>query len=161
MENKPLYAIIHHTADASKSPQLQKVEAYHKLRFNMRSSLGFYTGYHYFIERDGTRIQTRDIYEEGAHAKGRNSEAVGIALAGNFDFEEPSFAQLQQLENTRKELSITLGIPNFHLEYHFNFSDTHCPGAYFRGDEWRAVILNNQLTFLRRVLLWLKSLRKN
>ena len=66
---KVSHIILHHTADASREPQFDKVNNYHRDKWNFRSSLGKYMGYTYFIERDGTLIKARADTEEGAHTK--------------------------------------------------------------------------------------------
>ena len=157
MENKPTYAILHHTADTSTGAQLRKVDEYHKLRFDMRSALGYWVGYHYFIERDGAVTQTRKDNEEGAHTKGLNLESLGICLAGNFDFEVPTEAQLNALLRLQENLAVAYGVSDFPVAYHFKYSDTHCPGLYFQGEEWRRLLLQNQLNFLQRLLSWIKT----
>lgn len=39
-------------------------------------------GYHYFIQRDGTVDQGRDITMQGAHCPGMNHKSVAICMAG-------------------------------------------------------------------------------
>lgn len=39
-------------------------------------------GYHYLIDRDGTVTEGRPVEKAGAHAKGRNSDTIGVALWG-------------------------------------------------------------------------------
>lgn len=152
------FAILHHTADTSSGKQLAKVNEYHKLRFEMYSSLGYWVGYHIFIEKDGEITKTRAYFEEGAHTKGHNKEAIGICLAGNFDLEAPTLAQLNSLTLIHDELKIYHKTDDFPLKYHFNFSDTHCPGHYFQGNEWKKKIIQDNLNFLQKILLWIQNL---
>ena len=44
-----------------------------------------FTGYHYYITRDGTVTQTRHEQLVGAHAKGYNSHSLGICYEGGLD----------------------------------------------------------------------------
>lgn len=157
MENKPQYAILHHTGDSSQLPQLSKVNTYHKLRFGMYSRLGYWVGYHYLIEKNGNTIQCRADNEEGAHTKGRNLKSIGIALAGNFDSEAPTEAQLNSLNILLTNLAIIYKTTKFPLYYHFTYSETHCPGHYFLSNDWQKIILKNKLNFLQQLLLWLKT----
>ena len=46
-----------------------------------------FTGYHYYITRDGTVTQTRHEQLVGAHAKGYNSHSLGICYEGGLDKE--------------------------------------------------------------------------
>ena len=42
-------------------------------------------GYHYYIRKDGTVINTRALELVGAHAKGHNSHSIGICYEGGLD----------------------------------------------------------------------------
>lgn len=44
-----------------------------------------FTGYHYYITRDGTTYQTRHLQLVGAHAKGNNSHSLGVCYEGGYD----------------------------------------------------------------------------
>jgi len=157
MENKPTYAILHHTADTSKHRQLLKVNEWHKYKQFPESSLGYFVGYHFFIERSGVVIKTRHDHEEGAHTRGRNLDSLGIGLAGHFDFEVPTEAQLNALQLLLDNLAIKYGVTDFPILYHHKFADTHCPGNYFLGKEWAIFILKNKLSKLQLILIWLKT----
>ena len=151
----PNKIVLHHTGDISKGPQLNKVNEYHELQFGMYSSLGYWVGYHVFIERNGTTIQTRKYYEEGAHTKGFNSIAIGIGLAGNFDFEAPTLEQLDAIEKVRKDFALYTRITDVPITYHFSLADTHCPGSYFNSNDWRRYILTKRLNWLKQILSWI------
>ena len=43
------------------------------------------TGYHYYIRKDGTVYLTRPIERIGAHAKGFNTNSIGICYEGGLD----------------------------------------------------------------------------
>lgn len=42
-------------------------------------------GYHYYIRRDGTIVNTRPIEQAGAHAKGFNAHSIGLCYEGGLD----------------------------------------------------------------------------
>lgn len=42
-------------------------------------------GYHYYITKDGTIHHMRDITRIGAHAKGHNTESIGVAYEGGLN----------------------------------------------------------------------------
>ena len=44
-----------------------------------------FTGYHYYITRDGQTYQTRHEQLVGAHAKGYNSHSLGVCYEGGLD----------------------------------------------------------------------------
>lgn len=49
-----------------------------------RDRFGF-TGYHYYVERDGTVTQTRHEQLPGAHARGYNQHSLGVCYEGGLD----------------------------------------------------------------------------
>jgi hypothetical protein len=44
-----------------------------------------FTGYHYYVTRDGTTYQTRHEQLIGAHAVGFNSHSLGVCYEGGLD----------------------------------------------------------------------------
>lgn len=42
-------------------------------------------GYHYYIRRDGTVVNTRALELVGAHAKGHNAHSIGVCYEGGLD----------------------------------------------------------------------------
>ena len=44
-----------------------------------------FTGYHYYITRDGQTYQTRHEALSGAHARGYNSHSIGVCYEGGLD----------------------------------------------------------------------------
>ena len=49
-----------------------------------RDRFGF-TGYHYYVTRDGAVYQTRHLQLIGAHAKGYNQHSIGVCYEGGLD----------------------------------------------------------------------------
>lgn len=80
----------------------------------MRSSFGFYVGYHWLIEPNGRKIHCRADENEGAHTLGGwNRKSIGVCLAGNFAQEAPTQAQLKSV----RELINKYNLPYiFHKE---------------------------------------------
>ena len=74
------YIIIHCSATpegAELTPEA--LDALHRSR-------GFSgTGYHFYIRRDGTVLNTRPIAQIGAHAYGYNNHSIGICYEGGLD----------------------------------------------------------------------------
>lgn len=44
-----------------------------------------YTGYHYYITRDGHTYQTRHLQLVGAHARGHNAHSIGVCYEGGLN----------------------------------------------------------------------------
>lgn len=102
---QPEIVIIHHTGGSDANPYadtshhtVTMVDKWHKqLGFN-KSTLGYYVGYHYFIDKHGIVTQCRSRGEMGCHTVGQNDK-VGICLAGNFDATLPTEEQTRSLKN--------------------------------------------------------------
>lgn len=61
-------------------------------------------GYHYYIRKDGTVYEGRPIEYIGGHCLGQNSISVGIALEGDFRYEQPTDKQIQSAKETIKKI---------------------------------------------------------
>ena len=158
MENKPKFICLHHSGDQSRNPQFGKIDAWHKHKEFPISSLGFYCGYHFLIEKNGLVINARRLEDEGAHTKGHNFESIGIGLAGNFDFEIPTIEQLNALDKLAAEITLTLKNPNMIVKYHWDFADTHCPGYYFATGKWALKLVGIKLGIIEKFLIWILNL---
>src|SRR3972149_3951746 len=97
MPFKPDQIVVHHDGVSRPGPSFAIVDDFHESQGFPISSLGFYVGYHYWIERDGVIRQARAENELGAHTKGQNYTALGIGLAGCFDEEDPAAEQVAAL----------------------------------------------------------------
>ena len=128
---KPAWIILH-TEDGPGN--FATVEAYHKRKWYFRSSLGYFCGYQYFIEKDGKVIQARKDDEEGAHTIGRNLDSIGICLAGDGDIELPTPAQRIALRDLVKRKLIEWAIYRDRVTFHrrWNIYKT-CPGTKIDG----------------------------
>ena len=99
-------------------------------------------GYHWIIDRDGSRAPGRDEATIGAHCKGHNAQTIGICLMGghgsneddefsaNFTREQDS--ALRRLISEIKERHPTIKKVTGHNEY----AAKACPG--FRVARWLA-----------------------
>lgn len=121
--NTPSNIIVHHTGVSyDKNPaQFKATNNYHRdtMKFPI-SSLGYYVGYHYMIEKDGTLIQARKDSDSGAHTNQHemNYKSLGICLTGNFDKELPTDAQLTTLYEFLKKKQEQYKIPNSKIVPH-------------------------------------------
>jgi N-acetylmuramoyl-L-alanine amidase len=117
--------IIHHGAGQLGFIGVNK---YHKNKWGFKSSLGYYIGYTYFLEKDGTVYQGRRDTEEGAHTRGYNKGYIGIGLQGNFEIENITDKQYKALTDliSRKQKQYNLSNKDVHL--HQEYANTLCPG---------------------------------
>ncbi|MBU3130949.1 peptidoglycan recognition protein family protein [Clostridium gasigenes] len=133
LEN-PKNIIIHHTHN----PELTLITT-HKLHQEKFKWAG--VGYNYLIEKDSTIFEARGMYI-GAHAKGHNAVAIGIALVGNFDEFLPSSEQLELLIELCTYFMFKYDIePNKVLGHRELEGVTKsCPGSKFNMDEFRELL---------------------
>ena len=147
--------MVHHSADSSTKSQFLKIDGVHKNRKFPKSLLGFYVGYHFVIDPDGKRWQSRQTSEVGAHSSQAcdggacNVAAVGICLAGDFTKTDPTEEQKVSLHLLWKDL----GYPRVMI--HKDVKNTACPGKFdFYGDlkARRMSDLQNTLKLAERAL---------
>lgn len=156
MENRPTKIIWHNTADSDTSRQLNKVNDWHRQRGFPRSSLGFFIGYHYLVERDGSYTQARKETEEGAHTIGENFSSIGISLTGNFDLARPTQAQEQTAAKICADVMKRWNIKITETYPHRKYSNTSCPGKLLK-DNWFAFnYIKWQLNWIMRLLYALR-----
>lgn len=141
------YIIVHHTGGTDAQPladssnyTVQQCDRDHKVRFNMKSSLGWYVGYTYYIAKDGTITQTRKDGEIGAHTVGYNGNSIGICLAGNFDATLPTEAQIASLKKLLTEKMKLYSIPLENIVPHRTFAKKTCYGNKLSNDWARKLV---------------------
>lgn len=139
---KLTHLIIHHSGGTDANPlqdssnyTVKQCDADHKLRFGMKSSLGWYVGYTYFIDKKGVITQTRKDGEEGAHTIGLNSTSIGICLAGNFDATLPTEAQKVALKGLLEKKVKEFNILPSSIVPHRKFANKTCYGKKL-SDTW-------------------------
>lgn len=140
--NKPQYLIVHHTGGTDANPKedtshhtFEVVNEWHRQVFNFKSSLGFYIGYHYFIDKTGKVTQGRKDTDEGAHTIGKNLSSLGICLAGNFDVTKPTTEQVKALKALLKAKMTEYGVPLANVVPHRKFASKSCYGNLL-SDAW-------------------------
>lgn len=149
MTNSPKFLIIHHTGGTDAQPNLDtshfsfsQCNDLHRVRFDMLSSLGYYVGYHYYIERSGKLHQARADNEEGAHAKGFNTSSIGICLAGNFDSTLPTAEQVLTLKKLLNAKAQQYKIATKDILPHRNFAQKTCYGTRL-STTWAQGLINH------------------
>lgn len=92
-------------------------------------------GYHYVIKRDGTVEAGRDEGAVGSHAKGHNSNSIGVCLVGGVNDKmqpEANFTP-QQMASLRKLLEeLMTKYPNAKLMAHHDVAAKACPSFHVR-----------------------------
>lgn len=109
----------------------------------MKSSLGFWVGYHFYIAKNGIITQTRAYTDEGAHTKGQNSQSIGICLAGNFDATLPTEAQIKSLTSLLIKVISDLKISPTEIYPHRKFAQKTCYGNRL-SDTWARDLINTK-----------------
>ena len=153
VRNDPKWIILHHSGGLASDPlfdtsnqTFKDIDDYHKFRWNgtTNSSLGYYSGYHYVIDKLGIITQARNDLEGGAHTIGMNYQSIGICLIGNFDAKYPT-------EQQKKTLSVLLSIlqgryliPWSRIVPHRTFANKTCFGKNLTNT-WGAELLQNKV----------------
>ncbi len=136
------YVILHHTAVSrtKNNDQFVANNEYHRKKWDYKSSLGYYLGYHYEISPAGVVKQARTENEPGAHTAGYNDVSIGIAMDGNFDIEMPTQAQIDALKTLLS--GVIQRHPGAAIAYHRNFAKKTCPGLLI-ADNWAKNLITN------------------
>ena len=139
--------IVHHTASGT-NYTLDMCNTDHKTRFNMKSSLGYFVGYHYFIDPKGKVTQTRKDTEEGAHCRGWNNTkgnspdrmSIGISMVGNFSIALPTDAQVKALTKLLNDKVKEYNIDTSKIVPHRKYASTECYGKLL-SDTWASELV--------------------
>ena len=160
MKNEPKYLIVHHEAPPviTDSPRFGIVDSYHKTKGFPKSSLGYYCGYHYFIEKTGQIWKARQDNEIGAHTIGYNDKSIGICLAGDFDLEKPSIVQESALQSLLKEKMAYYGILPENIVPHRRFAAKSCYGSNLTDNWARNLVEDKRIKILQALVEAYKKL---
>ena len=130
--NKILNLAIHHSAVSRfvQKEQFNPINNYHKSIFGMKSSLGIWVGYNALIEPSGKLIVCRADGEETAAIVGHNKDTLHICLAGNFDIDVPTQAQINKLRSWLAEKMRKFGLSADTIYNHRDLQiNRTCPGC--------------------------------
>ena len=136
MITRKINLIVWHCSDSDHAHHndIMVIDQWHKERgFNSES--GIHCGYHFFIQRSGKIQEGRPISEKGAHAKGYNSNSIGICLHGKETFTEAQFESLILLTKTLLKM-----LPESKIIGHCDVSNKTCPN--FKVDPIREKVLS-------------------
>lgn len=130
---------IHHSAVQSTTSQLNGVNNYHRGKWNMKSTLGWYVGYNYFIDVSGKVTNTRAVGEETMAQVGHNFNTISICLAGDFNKHLPNKRQIESLQKIiRNHPEIPESLVLLHRDVQSNRT---CPGMLFTHEYLDVVVL--------------------
>jgi len=150
--NNPKKSIVHHTGVSRKRQPRQffAINRYHRdakdkdglplYHYGKPTSMGYYGAYQILIEPDGSEWRYRRDWEVGVHTRGQNDVSLGIALAGNFDLELPTEAQIKTLIRRLKKWNIRYNIEEIWVVPHRRYSPKSCYGSLL-SDEWAQNLL--------------------
>lgn len=173
MRNNPTVIITHHTGGTDAQPladssnyTVEQCDRDHKAnpRINLGypSSLGYYVGYHYYINKSGQVTQTRLHTDEGAHCFGMNRSSIGVCFAGNFDLTRPTEAQMMAWYKLYGEL--LKQYPNIPTYPHRKYATKTCHGRNLSDDffavQYQKFNLTTRLRQLQSQLLNLLTKRR-
>lgn len=140
---------VHHTGGTEEIPTAssqdltaEQVSKFHRNKWNFISSLGWYGGYNFFIEKDGKITQFRAIGEETAAQIGYNfnGKVISICIAGNFsvkpDGTSVNYPKGQQIQALKDLVAVLPHVPPDHIRPHRFFQPTtQCFGSLLK-DTW-------------------------
>lgn len=90
-------------------------------------------GYHFFVRKDGSIYRGRPEDTLGSHAKGANSDSIGICAEGSYMKETMPEAQKQAIKELVAHLKNKYGITK--VQRHKDVTSTDCPGNNYPFDE--------------------------
>ena len=165
MKNNPEFIIVHTEASpiVTNAPRYDIINRYHQQRLFDKSSLGFYVGYHYFIEKSGKLIQARADTDEGMHTIGYNLKSLSICLAGNGDMELPTPAQTETLKKFLNQKAKWYNIPKEKIVPHRKLLTHHektCFGILLK-DDWASNLIELTPTSNEEKIEELKKVQLN
>lgn len=90
-------------------------------------------GYHFLVRKDGSIYRLRPENKVGSHAKGANSNSIGICFEGAYMTETMPRAQINAGKELVAYLKSKYGISK--VQRHSDVYPTSCPGTNFPFDE--------------------------
>ena len=136
--------VLHHTTGSYRGQRsVQQIQAFHQGPERKWADVG----YNFLVAPDGTVYEGRGWGFAGAHARGKNSESIGVAFIGDGSKEMPAAAKSAVLELLRQAEERfgplrTVG--------HRDVGTTACPGdaiyAWWSSDARSAVKLPPKVT---------------
>lgn len=89
-------------------------------------------GYHFFVRKDGSIYRGRPEGVVASHAKGSNSDSIGICFEGSYMTETMNQTQINAGRELVAYLKNKYGISK--VQKHMDVCSTNCPGTNFPFD---------------------------
>jgi hypothetical protein len=126
--------VVHHSVSPRDTTTLAEINAWHKEK-GLTDAYGN-CGYHFFIPANGDLMMGRPIDDWGCQVKNWNDRSVGVCLAGNFNQEQPTEAQINTLVECLVKACRKYNLKYWNIYGHrdikwlffFNTTQTACPG---------------------------------
>jgi N-acetylmuramoyl-L-alanine amidase len=99
-------------------------------------------GYHYFVRLDGTIEVGRPLEEAGAHAKGYNSNSIGVCYCGGIDKDKkPKDTRTNEQKKSLVELLKTLKalFPNAKIVSHHDLNKGKACPCFDATEEYKDI----------------------
>jgi hypothetical protein len=172
--NTPIAVITHHTGGTDANPladssnyTVEQCDRDHlanpRINLGYPSSLGYYVGYHYYINKTGQVTQTRLHIDIGAHCFGMNKSSIGVCFAGNFDLTLPTQAQMEAWYKLYGDL--LKKYPNIPTYPHRKYATKTCHGRLLRDDhfavQYQIFSLTQKIAQLRALMINLITKRRH
>jgi len=129
------YIIIHHSLTRDRQVvDFEAIRRWHKGEIPGSPYKFEDIGYNAVIENVKgvlTIYNGRSLDIKGAHTRGRNHDAIGICLVGNYDIIEPTHDQYFILSSLCRYYKDKFDIPTRNILGHRSFSSKSCPGELF------------------------------
>ncbi len=120
------YIVIHHTA-SPRETTVEDIRTWHKKR-------GFSDiGYHFVIDGEGIVRKGRDLSKIGAHVKGLNWRAIGIAVTGDNTVPGMEWTEFQVDVLRTMIQAMRILFPDAKVVGHRDLRPTECPGVDVGG----------------------------
>lgn len=153
----PIHIFVHHTAVShSKNPdQANATNNYHKSKWGIQSSLGFYGGYNAEVAKNGRLTVFRADGERtvAQYIAKKNplflvddlndGRFLSICMDGNFDMEEPTDEQCETVLKWIKEKMAKYGISPVNVRMHRFVSPKSCAGKKLPDDIFEYLVGRN------------------
>jgi hypothetical protein len=133
MNNHPSMLIVHHLEAEGEN---WTVDMIHNMHINEHGWAGI--GYHYYIRIDGSIYKGRPDKAIGAHCQGCNTNTLGIAFEGDYDYRsDMTDSQYNAWCELKAYLCNKYGnMPVYgHRDNPNTPGSSECPGAYFPLDK--------------------------